>query len=146
MMYSDGIPLSLLSDDVLLKEYNSIRMESWDEYYNDKGQYLFFRQREIMYELHSRGIETPPPNSFVGFNKKKFNHYTPPLGRTVRVLHEVVEGFKEGEMYVKKPMGRAEYLGFLAQQNIVRSIVQYGMDTEHGIKTSLTLKGIGMMD
>ena len=145
MMYLDGIPIGLLSDDVLLKEYNSIRMESWDEYYNDKGQYLFFRQRELMYELQRREIDVSPPNPFIGFNKKRFNHHTPPLGRTVRALHEVVEGFREGEMYVKKPMGRSEYLGFLAQQGIVRSIVQYGMDTEHGLKTSLTLKGIGMM-
>ena len=147
-MYLDGIPVTLLSDSVLLKEYNSIRERKWDEYYNDKGLYLFFRQRELMYELHSREIEVKPPYPFIGFDKDKFKHHTPPMGRRVKALSEAIESFQEGDMIAKTPTPRKRYINILAEDYAIRSIVQHGGETEHGRKIGslfLETRTIGYM-
>lgn len=128
MMFLDGIPVGLIPSRILKAEYDAIRTQSWHEFYQDKGAYLFLRQRTLMYELQSRGIETDPPYNFVGFPRHRFGYYKPPTGRMVSAMKSLSEGVMDGDDHLGMPRTRDYLLGAIKKAPELRQIHVLSLD------------------
>ena len=84
MKLYDGVDVRVMSDQQLESEYRAINNHDYHSFYDEKLGYLWFRVREIYYELERRGRDVNPPTSFVGKKKAHFNHWCPPFGARQR--------------------------------------------------------------
>jgi len=118
----DGMPTDMMTDQMLLEDYDAIREKRVHEIYADKGMYLFMRQRELYYELQKRGVEVAEPHNLVGFPKEQFKYWSPPLSARASSINRVVSECGDNPRYHRQVMGRGAYLKMLAQN---RSLTTY---------------------
>lgn len=106
MRLYDGVDVSLLSDQQLKTEYDIINQYQYDDFYQNKLGYLWFRLREICYEIERRGIEEYPPTSFVGKQKHCFGYWTPSFKEVYNAKVRVNIDMKDDHSYYGKPISR----------------------------------------
>jgi len=106
MRLYDGVDVRVLSDQQLRQEYNAINEDDLDSFYSDKLGYLWFRVREVQYEMERRQIKTGHIRSFMGERKNDFNHWTPDF-ETIRSALKRVANDMVGHDRYGKPIKQA---------------------------------------
>ena len=106
MKLYDGVDVRLLSDQQLQAEHKAINSDSYDEFYSTRLGYLWFRSREVYYELERRGIEIEPPSSLIGKKKEHFNYWKPSFKDVYNSKVRVTMDMNDDHTHYGKPIPR----------------------------------------
>jgi hypothetical protein len=106
MRLYDGVDVRLLSDQQLKTEHDTITKGRYNSFYKTRLGYLWFRSREVYYEMERRGIASGTPSSFIGKKRENFNYWTPPFKEVYNAKVRLSIDMTEGHTHYGKPITR----------------------------------------